>query len=131
MFGKSTKSKPTVTTDRFKLVFDQKDQSWNLAYREINFLFPGPELTLPTQKTLDTYITWVETNRDHIDEQIEEMVSSWTDVQINASAAHIASIEVERADRIVVMILGDDTWGDVGYDLWIENGSITKEGFAD
>jgi len=29
------------------------------------------------------------------------------------------------------MILGDDTWGDMGYDIWIERGVIKNEGFSD
>ena len=131
MFGKKPRSRPTVTTAQFKLEFDQKYQEWTLAYRDINFVFKGAEISLPEQKTLDAYIAWIDSNRGHIDRQIEDMFSSCTDVHVNESAARIASIEVERPERIVVMILGDDTWGDMGYDLWIENGTITRELMAD
>ena len=59
------------------------------------------------------------------------MSASWDDVFIDSSSAHVALIEVVGPNRISVMILGDETWGDMGYDVWIENGVIVKEGFGE
>lgn len=131
MFGRRAKSNPTVIADWFNLEFDQKGQCWTLTYQDIEFSFPGAELTLPERATLDAYIEWVEANRDHIDSQVQEMIASPTDPFIDGSKAHVAQIEVEHPNRIAVMILGDETWGDMGYDLWIENGVIVNEGFGD
>jgi hypothetical protein len=131
MFGRKPKAAPTVKTDWFDLVLDQRSKNWTLSYQGIEFSFEGIEVTLPKKSDLDMYIEWVEANREHIDGQVEKLTEPWEDVVIDASKAHVALIEVEGPKRIAVMILGDDTWGDMGYDLWLEDGEIVKEGFGD
>ncbi len=130
LFGRS-KANPKVRSDWFELEFDQKYKCWTLNYRGIEFSFSGTELALPERATLDNYIEWVDARRDHINARVQDMVGPSPDVFIDTSKARIAQIEVERPGRIAVMVLGDDTWGDMGYDLWIENGEIVNEGFSD
>ena len=131
MFFRKPKAKPTVKTEWSELVFDPKYKQWTLSYQGIEFYFRGSELKLPERSRLDSYIEWVGAHRDHIDRQIKELVGSSTDVYIDVSKAHISMIEVESENRIGVIILGDETWGDIGYDLAIEDGVIVNEGFVD
>ncbi len=130
LFGKS-KPNPKVRSDWFELEFDPKYRCWALTYRGIEFSFSGAELNLPERATLDSYIDCVDSKRDHIDARIDDLIDPSADVFIDKTKARIAQIEVERTERIAVMVLGDETWGDLGYDLWIENGQIVKEGFGD
>lgn len=58
------------------------------------------------------------------------MFGDW-EVNINKSAAHIALIEIEKSGSILVMVLGDDTWGDMGYDICFKDGVIVNEGAGD
>ena len=131
VFGRKPKATPTVKSDWFDLVLDYGSSSWTLTYQGIKFSFRGVEIVLPKKSDLNTYIGWVEQNQEHIDNQVQRLTESWNDVVLDASKAHVAMIEVEGPRNIAVMILGDQSWGDVGYDLWIEDGTIVKDGFGD
>jgi hypothetical protein len=50
---------------------------------------------------------------------------------MNRGSAHLACIGVSGADEFSVSYLGDDSWGDLGYDLWFKDGKIIKEGAGD
>ena len=131
MFGKRNKPNPSVSMDWAELTYDSKIGGWALSYRDVHFDFPGPQLRMPDKAKLDIYLDWIERHREHIDQQVAAMAAGFDDVYVNADAAHVASIEIEQPNRIVVMILGAESWGDMGYDLWIENGEIVNQGFAD
>lgn len=131
MFGRKPKASPTIRSDWFVLTFDQKDERWTLTYRDTDFCFTGAEVALPERALLDSYLGWIEANREHIDRQVRDMAVAHADVHVDPQKAHVASVDVESPNRIVVMVLGDETWGDIGYDLWIEDGVIVKEGFGD
>lgn len=131
MFGRKSKSKPRVITNSFEMVYDQKHNWWTFIYQNIEFTKRGEEILLPELQALDIYISWVGEHQKHIDEKVADMAKSWEDEFIDISKAHVASVEIEAPNRIAVMVLGDDTWGDLGYDLWIEDGKIINEGFAD
>lgn len=131
MFRRKEKKAPTVKSESFDLAWDQKYGCWTLSYKGIEFSFKGAEITLPRTSDLDTYIGWVDANQEHIDRQAKRLAEPWEDVHIDATKAHVAQIEVETPSTIAVMILGDESWGDMGYDVWIENGSIIKDGFGD
>ena len=131
MFGLKKKPQPTINTESFSVSYDGKSNYWCLHYRDVEFNFPGVEIDLPSTATLDLYLSWIERHKAHIEDNVKAMCERWEDVFVDPSKYHVALIEVESDYRIAVMILGDDTWGDMGYDIWIEDGAITKEGFGD
>ena len=131
MFGINKKSPPKITTTYFDLLYNQKYEQWEIKYKNTEFIFNGNEIEMPSESSLDQYLSWIESHKEHIDKNVKEMVEGWEDVFIDTSKAHIASVEVESSNKITVMILGDETWGDLGYDLWLEDGKIVNEGFAD
>ena len=91
---------------------------------------PSHEIELPDTEELDTYLKWIEAKREYIEGCVSEMFGD-SEIKINKSAAHIAQIEIEKPGSISVMVLGDDTWGDMGYDLWFKDGVIVNEGAGD
>ncbi|WP_411992252.1 hypothetical protein [Agarivorans sp. DSG3-1] len=131
MFGFKKKKNISVKTEWYDLIFAHKLSQWSLVYKNIEFVYQDHNIDLPEKHTLDLYISWIESCKSHIDSKVKEMCENWTDSFIDPSKVHIASIEVESIDRIAVMILGDDTWGDMGYDIWFKNGVIVNEGFGD
>ena len=131
MFGFKKKPQPSIKTESYTLVCDEKYDGWSLKYRDIEFTYSQVSIDLPKVETLDLYLSWVHSYKDHFEENVKSMCEGWDDVFADPSKYHIAQIEVESQDCIAVMILGDDTWGDMGYDIWIENGVIKNEGFSD
>lgn len=127
MFGRR-KSVPKIVTDDFELSY--VDNSWSFEYQSIPFSVLGHEINLPTLRDLNNYLDWVNKHKEYIDIQVAAAFKGW-DKNINLSAAHIAHIEIENNDSISVMILGDSSWGDMGYDLWFKSGDIVNEGASD
>jgi|GEM_PF-6599603 len=125
MFGRSKKI-PKVTTNAYELTYEFRDEGWNLRYKNISFYFPNHEIRLPETEELDLYIKWIDSKKEHIDRCVAEMFEGW-DVEINKSAAHIAQVVIEKPGNIYVMVIGDDSWGDMGYDLWFIDGVIINE----
>jgi hypothetical protein len=102
-------------------------------YKDIDFYIKGTEINVPTTQYLDHLILKVQEQKPRIDTLINEMAKGWEEegISINKSAAHIALIGIENERSFSASILGDDSWGDIGYDIWFENGKITNEGFGD
>ena len=129
MFGKN-KLVPKITTDDYVLSYEVKDKAWSFVYKNVSFYIPSHEIELPKVNDLNTYLNWVELKKEHINICVSTMFAGWGE-EINLSAAHIAQIEIEKINCISVMILGDSTWGDMGYDLWFKDGEIINEGAGD
>ena len=128
MFGK--KKVPKVTTSAFELTFNVRNEHWTLNYKDIPFYFSSHEILLPETEELDQYIEWTNSIKRHIDECVLEMFEGW-DNPVNTSVAYIAQVEIEAPGKIAIMVLGDETWGDMGYDLWVKDGCIVDEGASD
>ena len=88
---------------------------------------------MPDVEGLDQYIALVETRRPVAQREIEEYakLSAQDGVTINTSCTRIATIAVENEQKFSASILGDETWGDLGYDVWFENGVVVADGMAD
>ena len=129
MFGIS-KKKPIVRTKDFVLTYDTKSNDWELVYKSIPFNFPKHDIHMPEVSELDKYLSWVEIHSQHIQNCVKEMFDGY-DEHINISSSHVAQVSIEDPGYISVMVLGDDTWGDMGYDLWIKDGVIINEGAGD
>lgn len=132
LFGKK-KSNPKVKFTKFDLEFDLKSQNWKLQYKDIEFYFERTEIKKPTIQNLDDLISKVREHESRIEKLIYDMAKEWKEegITINKSAAHIALISIENEKLFSASILGDDSWGDIGYDIWFENGKVLNEGFAD
>jgi hypothetical protein len=131
MFGFKKKTRPSIKTEWYIVVYDRKQNRWSLEYKGVEFTYAQANIDLPKIETLDLYLSWVSSYKGHIEENVTSMCKGWDDVFVDPTKWHLAFIEVESPNRIAAMILGDDTWGDMGYDIWLENGVIKNEGFGD
>jgi len=124
---------PTIITPDFNLTYDAKNSYWCLFHKNIEFNFEGSEVNLPTLNLLNEYLSWVESVQSHIDQNIKEMVNEMgvAGEFMDATKAYLALVTVESINKISILILGDESWGDMGYDIWIEGGVIMNEGFGD
>jgi len=50
---------------------------------------------------------------------------------VNFNNARVSLITVENEFEFSASILGDESWGDMGYDIWYRGGEIINEGFGD
>ena len=132
MFFSRNKQPLEIKTPDYIIKYESRDKSWTLSYRDIEFIYRSRSIELPDIETLDKYISWISTHQKLIDINVKEMLTGWaSDPDSAFEATHVAIIEVDEPEKIEVMILGNEDWGDMGYDLTIENGQITMDGFGD
>lgn len=131
MFGRKKKLPPRARGEFFDLAFDERHDLWTLRFRGTDFLVDGRQVDLPAIADLERYLGWIDAHRSHIDAQVADMAAAWTEEGVDASRARIASIAVEAPGRILVTVLGDETWGDLGYDLRIDHAEIIDESVSD
>lgn len=131
MFGFKKKPRSSIKTDSYTVVYDRKKNFWSLEYKGVEFTYAQASIELPKVEILELYLSWVSSHKDYIDKNVRNMCKGWGHVFIDPTKWHLALIDVESLDRVSAMILGDDTWGDMGYDIWLENGVIKNEGFGD
>lgn len=103
---------------------------WEFLYEDITFTLTGELLVLPEVSKLNEHISLVKKRFVEIEAQIEELKEAWGD-EINTKSAHISDISIENDIECSATILGDETWGDLGYDIWLRKGVIVNEGFGD
>ena len=60
------------------------------------------------------------TNGDNSDDSI-----------VSFNNARVSLITVENEFEFSASILGDESWGDMGYDIWYRGEEIINEGFGD
>ena len=132
MFFLRNKQPLEIKTSDYIIKYESRDKNWTLSYRGIEFIYRSRSIELPDIETLDKYISWISTHQKLIDLNVKEMLTGWASHPDSAfEATHVAIIEVDEPEKIEVMILGNEDWGDMGYDLTIENGQITMDGFGD
>jgi len=129
-FKKKNKITPIVKFNGItaEIEKDWSDLSWKFTYKKIEFNTEDHILNIPSTDELDEYLAWIEKNKTHIEKSITETMKEWGG---NINAAKVAAITIENKNKISVLYLGDDTWGDMGGDFIIENGNIVNEGWAD
>jgi len=125
MFFSRNKQPLEIKTPDYIIKYESRDNNWTLSYRDIEFIYRSRSIELPDIETLDEYISWVSTHQKLIDINVKEMLSRCaSDPDSAFEARHVAIIEVDEPEKI-------EDWADMGYDLTIENGQITMDGFGD
>jgi hypothetical protein len=129
MFFKPKKI-PRVSVGNIVYSYSSKGNCWVFSYEGISFTLYGELLVIPDVSSLNGYIDLVRKRFLEIKSRIEELKETWGD-ELNAKSAHISMISIENNYEFSASILGDETWGDLGYDMWFKNGVIVNEGFGD
>ena len=131
----SRKSPPLeIITPDYVISYNDRHKHWSLNFKGIEFIWNERRIKLPKCEKLEEYISWVNNHEVLINTNVKEMLKGWIgDLNLNDAfkATHVSMIEIENAEKIQVTILGNDDWGDMGYDLTIEKGEITMDGFGD
>ncbi|MGB2738922.1 MAG: hypothetical protein WBC60_00025 [Cognaticolwellia sp.] len=132
LFGR--KKEPLIlVTDNFTVTVDIKSNQWFLDYRNVEFNFESAKLVLPTTEKLDEYISIVEKKLPFVVEEMKLLTNGDNSDGsiVNFNNARVSLITVENEFEFSASILGDESWGDMGYDIWYRGGEIINEGFGD
>jgi len=121
------KEAPTVELDGIVFKFDPSAQSWETDYEGVLVTIEGTALKLPIKSKIHDILKVIAAHETHIDKMVDEMM--WKGM--NRSSAHLACISISNVNEFSASYLGDETWGDLGYDLWFKDGKIINEGAAD
>jgi len=118
---------PIVKFDGHEFKYDSSNKMWSFDDDGVSIYIDGSALTLPVNQLLVSFRKILNKYQEHIDSRIDEMV--WD--EMNRSSARLACIEISNTNEFSVSYLGDESWGDLGYDIWFKNGEIINEGAAD
>ena len=129
-FSKKNKPVPTVMLNGIKIEGDTtlREFCWKFTYKNTEFNTDDHILNQEIIEKLDTYLTWIEDNKEFINKDIKTNLKEWGG---KLESAYIAGITLINKEMISVMYLGNEEWGDLGVDYVFENGKIVAENWGD
>ena len=102
--------------------------SWKFKYKDVDFYTEGHIFEIPTIENLDKYLSWINENKKKIQANVSAVLEGWGGT---VDSAIIGGITIQNQNKISVLFVGDENWGDMGGDFVIENGVIVDETWGD
>ena len=133
LFTKSAKQDPRVIVQGITIEFEQKAECWTFVYREKEFYCFNAELTLPSLPQIDSLLAGLASIENDMKLRIKNGLKQWTGghAKIDDGESYIIDVTGFAQGLVVAKWSGGNSWGDLGVDFSIENGSIVEEDWGD
>ena len=132
LFSNSPKPNPKIIVDGVEVEFHRVNEWWAFRYRGTSFSTFELSLTLPTMSELDAILNVLEALKPEMKERIKNGLSECGDSKLdNGETCSVDVKEFAAMRTFAVSRSGGASWGDLGVDFTIKDGTIIDEAWGD